>query len=188
MSDRTRFADRLVAVDPLSDTSRQHLEKELRTMFVRELGRTRRFFFSGVSVFGLISGGVCGTLAATEPQLPPLARGGLAVGVLFGLAWATVAGRIAWRGKLDLRTDNRRIAAMVWVFTTLMMTFFLMLGMSVPDRLLGLMMIANGLVFFIGAGVYLITSRIEQAELNNQERLLKLELRIAEWSEGQSGV
>ena len=157
-------------------------------MFIRELSRTRRFFFGCVSVFGLISGGVCGTLAATEPQLPPLARGGLAVGVLFGLAWCVVAARIARRGKLDLRTDNRQIATMVWVFTTLMMTFFLMLGMSVPDRLLGLMMIANGLVFFIGAGVYLIVSRIEQAELNTRERLLQLELRIAECSERRSAT
>ena len=47
-------------------------------------------------------------------------------------------------------------------------------------------LIANGLVFFIGAGVYLIVSRIEQAELNTRERLLQLELRIAEISEGRA--
>jgi hypothetical protein len=35
---------------------------------------------------------------------------------------------------------------------------------------------------------HLAASRIEQAELNTQERLLRLELRIAEWSEGRSGV
>ena len=64
-----------------------------------------------------------------------------------------------------------------------MMVFFLMVGMSAKDRLLGLMMIANGLAFLIGAAVYWLTYRIEQAELNTREKLLQLELRLAELSE-----
>jgi hypothetical protein len=61
-----------------------------------------------------------------------------------------------------------------------MVVFFLMAGMSLHDRLLGLMMIANGLVFLVGAGVYWLTYRIGQAELETRERLLQLELRLAE--------
>ncbi len=119
----------------------------------------------------------------TEPSLPTLPRIGLAVGTLFGLAWAAVAARICWRGSLELRIDARRIAVMVWVFTVVTMVFFLMAGMSAEDRLLGLMLIANGLAFLIGAGVYWITYRIEQAELNTREKLLQLELRLAELQE-----
>ena len=91
--------------------------------------------------------------------------------------------RIAWRGALERRLDSKRIASMVWVFTVLMMVFFLMAGMSVEDRLLGLMMIGNELAFLIGAGVYWLTYRIEQAELNTREKLLQLELRLAELGE-----
>jgi hypothetical protein len=98
-------------------------------------------------------------------------------------AWAAAAARICWRGSLELRLDARRIAVMVWVFTVLMMVFFLMAGMSAKDRMLGLMMIANGLAFLIGAGVYWLTYRIEQSELNTREKLLQLELRLAELSE-----
>ena len=74
---------------------------------------------------------------------------------------------------------------LVWVFTVLMMVFFLMVGMSLEDRLLGLMMIANGLAFLIIAAVHWITHRIEQAELATRERLLQLELRLAELCEKQ---
>ncbi len=113
------------------------------------------------------------------------ARVGLAVGTLFGLAWAAVAARICWRGSLELRIDARRLAVMVWVFTVLTMIFFLIAGMSAEDRLLGLMLIANGMAFLIGAGVYWITYRIEQAELNTREKLLQLEMRLAELQESR---
>jgi hypothetical protein len=121
----------------------------------------------------------------TEPTLPILARVALSVGTLFGLAWAAVAGRMSWRGSIDLKADNRRIAAMVWTFTVLMMVFFLMVGMSVADRLLGLMMIANGLAFLIMAATYWISFRIEQAELATREKLLQLELCLAKLCEDQ---
>jgi hypothetical protein len=182
---QNEFGDRLIAVERISSQSRQQLQQELHAMFVRELTTTRRVIFGIIGVAALASAVVCGFLAATEPNLPMLPRTALAVGTLFGLAWAAVAARICWRGALELRLDTRRIAAMVWWFTILMMVFFLMAGMSVEDRLLGLMMIANGLAFLIGAGVYWLTYRIEQAELNTREKLLQLELRLAEMRDNQ---
>jgi hypothetical protein len=182
-SDHPKIGDRLLAVEPLSSTARQQLQQELHNMFVRELTIGRRAVFGIVATFALISAGVCGSLAVTEPSLPMLPRIGLAVGTLFGLAWAAVAARICWRGALDLKLDARRIAAMVWLFTVLMMVFFLIVGMSAKDRLLGLMMIANGIAFLIGAAVYWLSYRIEQAELNTRQKLLQVELRLAELSE-----
>jgi hypothetical protein len=181
----TNFGDRLLAVEPLAPHSRQQLQQELHAMFIRELTTPRRFFFGVVAAAALVSATVCASLAITEPTLPPLARGGLAVGTFFGLAWAVVAARICWRGALDLRLDARRIAAMVWIFTVLMMVFFLLIGMTANDRLQGLMMIANGLAFLIGAAVYWLSYRIEQAEFNTREKLLQVELRLAELCEKQ---
>jgi hypothetical protein len=182
-NNHTSFSDRLVAVEPLSADSRQKLQQELHDMFVKELNVPHRIFLSIVGVAGLASAVVCGSLAVTEANLPTLARVGLGVGTLFGLAWAAMAARIVRRGTMDIRHDNRRIAAMVWVFTVLMTVFFLMVGMSMEDRLLGLMMIAQSLAFLIGAGVYLLAYRIEQAELGIREKLLELELRLAERAE-----
>lgn len=173
------LGQRLLAVEPLSPNSRQQLEQELSHMFQRELSKTRRTFFGAVTASALVSGGICGALALTEPDLPTLPRIALAVGSLFGLAWAVVAARICWRGALDLKRDARQIAAMVWTFTVLMMTFFLFAGMNAENRLQGIMMIVGGLPFLIGAGVYWLNYRIEQAELNTQEKFLQLELRLA---------
>jgi MFS family permease len=152
-------------------------------MFIRELTIPRRITFGIVATVALGSATVCGYLALTEPGLPLLARVGLGTGTLFGLTWTAMAARLARRGAVDLKRDSSRIAGMVWTFTVLMMVFLLMLGMSIEDRMLGLMMIANGLAFLIGAAVYWLTHRIEQAELGVRERLLQLELRLAQLSE-----
>jgi hypothetical protein len=180
---RSALTERLLALETLPPTSRQHLQQEIHTMFVRELTTARRAVFGAVALGALASTFVCGFLALTEPNLPTLPRVGLAVGSLFGLAWTAAAARICWRGSLDLQIDARRIAAMVWTFTVLMMVFFLIAGMSARDRMQGLMMIANGLAFLIAAAVYWLTYRIEQAEFNTRERLLHLELRLAEMAE-----
>lgn len=180
MNDKSpSLGERLLAVEPLTSDSRQQLQQELSSMFQRELSNTRRTFFGGVALSALMSGGVCGALALTEPELPRLPRVALAVGALFGLAWASVAGRIAWRGGLDLKRDAYRIAAMVWGFTVLMTTFFLMAGMSARDPVQGIKMIVGSLPFLVGAAVYWLSYRIEQAELTTREQLLQLELRMA---------
>lgn len=177
------IGERLLAVEPLSPQTRQQLEKELHAMFVQELTTVRRVFIGGIAVVSLISAVVCGSLALTEADLPTLARVGLATGTLFGLAWAVVTARICWRGTLDLKLDARRQAQMVWTFTLLMVIFFVVVGALAQDQLKGLVMIANGLVFLICAAVFWISYRIEQAELNTRERLLQLELRLAELAE-----
>ena len=184
-SDRANVGDRLIALEPLPPDSQKHIQQELQAMLTRELGKPARLFCGLVAVNSLIMTVVCGFLAVTEAKLPLLARIGLGTGTLFGLAWMIVAGRVAWRGTMDLKSDSRRMASMVWIFTLLMMVFFLMVGMTAKDRMLGLMMITQGLAFLIGAAVYWLTHRIEQAELSTRERLLQLELRLAEMWERQ---
>ena len=183
IEERANIGDRLIALEPLPPESQKHLQEELQAMFTRKLGKPGRLFVGFVAIASLAMAVLCGFLAVTEAKLPVLARIGLGTGTLFGLAWLFVAGRVAWRGTMDLKIDSRRIAIMVWVFTVLMMMFFLAVGMSAKDRVLGLLLITQGLVFLIGAAVHLITHRIEQAELATREKLLQLELRLAEMSE-----
>jgi|GEM_PF-2773269 len=173
-----RFADRLVSVESPKPGVQEQLRKELHDMFIRELSNPRRIFFGIVATIAAISGLVCIALALTEQQLPMAARIGLGVGSLFGFAWAFFAGRVCWSGNLDLRIDAKRMAQMVWVFTVLMMTFFMYLGMSAKDRTQGILMIVYTLPFMIGAGVYWLNYRIEQTELVTREKLLELELQV----------
>jgi hypothetical protein len=74
---------------------------------------------------------------------------------------------------------------MVWVFTVLMVVFFLVVGISAADRLLGVLMILQSLAFLIGAAVYWLSYRIEAAELNVKEQLLRMELQITELLESE---
>lgn len=184
-NDRTNVGDRLIALEPLPLDYQKNLQQELQAMLVRELGKPARLFCSVVAVGSLMMAVLLAFLAVTEAKLPPLARIGLGTGTLFGLAWMIVAGRVAWRGTMDLKRDTRHMAVMAWVFTVLMMVFFLMVGMSAKDRMLGLMLITQGLAFLIGAGVYWLTYCIEQNNLTTRERFLQLELRLAEMWERQ---
>jgi len=184
MNNRTSLGDRLVAVESLSSESRQQLEQELHAMFVKKLSTPGLIFIAAVGIGSLGIAVLCGYLAITAPaRLPVVARIGLGLGTLFGLGWAALAARVCQRGTLDIKVDSRRMAAMTWIFTTLMMTVFLMAGMSAPDRLFGLTMIAFGLTFLISAGVFFLGVCIQQSDLNTREQFLRLELRLAELSE-----
>ncbi len=182
--EQTSFRDRLLAADGAPSERQALIELEIKAMFVRKLTAPHRAVMGVVSVFSLAMAGLCGYLAVTEARLPLLARVGLGVGVLFGLAWCATAVSVLRQGALDMRTHGRWMAVMVWVFTILMVMFFQILGMTVPDRMLGLAMMANGLVFLIGAAVYWLSFLIGQSQLATREKLLQLELRLAELASG----
>lgn len=149
-------------------------------MLTRKLSLPRRLFLCFVGCAALASALVCGTLAATEPQLPPVARIGLAAGVLFGVGWIVAIVSVLRRGELHLKRDGRRFARMAWGFTLLMTVFFCVVGMSRPDKPISGLLMIQSLVFLIGAAVYWLNYRIEEAELNVREKLLELELRLVE--------
>lgn len=154
-------------------------------MMIRQLSLPSRIFIGIVAVFALGSATVCGFLAVTEHSLPQIARIGLGTGVVFGLAWTAWSVKILRSGQMNLAKDPRTAAQMAWVFTVLMVTFFLFLGLSAQDRQLGILMILQSLAFLIGAAVYWLTYRIEAAELNVKEQLLRTELQITELLERQ---
>lgn len=180
MNDRASFRELLLAVEPPAPEFRHRIEQEIHDMMIRKLKRPARVLLACVAVFALGSAGVCGFLAATEPRLPLLARMGLGCGVLFGLAWAAYLLKVLRSGQLNLRSDPRLAAQMVWVFTVLMVVFFLFAGMASADRLLGVLMILQSLAFLIGAAVYWLSYRIEAAELSVKEHLLRTELQITQ--------
>lgn len=172
--------DRLLAVGSPSPSVQDQIQKEIRSMLTKKLTGPRRVIFCIVAVAASVSALVCGSLAITEPQLPPIARVGLATGVLFGLAWVIAIVSVLRRGEIDLKRDGRRIAQMVWVFTLLMSIFFCAVGMSRPDKPVSVLLMVQSLVFLISAAVYWLNHRIEESELNVKEKLLEIELHLAE--------
>ena len=49
-----------------------------------------------------------------------------------------------------------------------------------PDSINGVKMICTSLLFLIPAAVFMLQSRIQEAELKTREKLLQIELRMAE--------
>jgi hypothetical protein len=107
----------------------------------------------------------------------------MAGGVAFSLAWAGVTASVLRRGAMQLRTHPAALAALSWTFAVLLQTCFLVLAPQFPDRFHAGLALMCGLVLLIGAGVMMVCTRVQQAELRMQESLLRLEYRIAEVAE-----
>src|SRR4029078_13362854 len=125
-----------------------------------------------------------GSLALVHDELPLLARAGLVGGAVFEMAWAFLCGRALRRGTWELRTQPAARAGLAWGLAVLLETCFLVLAPQFPDHFEATLALFCGLVLLIGAGVMLVCSRVQQAELRTRESLLRLEYRLAEIAEG----
>jgi hypothetical protein len=180
MTDSPTFRDQLLAAEPLPPEVRDQLQQEIQNMLIKKLSTPKRVFMTVLAVADFAAAILCGSLVITEEKLPLLARIGLATGTLFALAWGTWFVRLLRRGEMNLRDDARWMARMVWCFTLLMVIFMVIVGATAEDRMKGVLMILQSFVFLIGAAVYWLTHRIEDAELNVTERLLRMELQMTE--------
>ena len=184
-SDRRLLREELLAVEPPPADLRDRLQQEIQNMFIRKLSMTTRIFLIVVMLFDFGVAILCASLVVTEDKLPMIARVGLGSGVLFSLAWGAWFLTVLRRGEMNIRRDGAVMAAMVWCFTLLMCIFMVMGGAMLEDRGKGAIIILNALFFLIGAAVYFLSQRIEQAQLTLTERLLRMELQIAELAQGQ---
>jgi hypothetical protein len=107
----------------------------------------------------------------------------MAGGVVFSLAWAGLTASTLRRGTLQLRTQPAALAGLAWAFAVLLETCFLLLAPQFPDRFHAGLALVCGLVLLIGAGVMLVCTCVQQAQLRIQESLLRLEYRLAEVAE-----
>jgi len=185
MTAHSSLRQQLLVVAPPPADVRDRLQKEIENMFVRKLSTTTRVFLCALIVFDLGAAVLCGSLAVTEPNLPPIARIGLGVGVLFALAWTALFATMLRRGEMNLRKDSALMGGMVWGFTLLMCILMAMAGAMLEDRAKGAIAILFAIFFLISAAVYFLSQRIESAQLNLTERLLRMELQVTELMQGR---
>jgi hypothetical protein len=152
-------------------------------MLERKLTLPGKLFLAAVLVGSLAITVFLGVMALIHSELPVLARFGLAGGAVFGAAWAVLCGRALRRGTWKLRTEPAALAGLSWGFAVLLETCFLVLAPQFPDHFHATVALFSGLVILIGAGVAMIGVRLQEAELQTREALLRLEYRIAELSE-----
>ncbi len=175
--------DRLCDLEPQNPLLRERYNKELQDMLEKKLPLPMKVFLGLVSVASVAIAIFLGANALIQDKLPLLARIGLGGGVLFSLAWAGLSAWPLRRGSLPLRTQPAAIAALSWIFAVLLETCFLLLAPAFPDHFHALLCLFCGLVILIAAGVMMVCTSVQQASLQIQESLLRLEYRFADLSE-----
>lgn len=178
--DKESFRRRLLAAETENPALRADYDRRIKAMFEVSISTPKKIWFGFLVLFCIVAGAAAVQLAITE-TLPTAARIALLMGAAFAATWALFLGRIVWRGTLRRRVDPPTAAGMGFLFSVLMCVVFSVGGMP-NDQVLMV-----GMLFLLPAGLMLIRSVIEQAEMRTQERIVELEYKIARLSEKLGG-
>lgn len=193
---KKRFVEQLLAADPPPPDARGRYEKEVRAMLETTISpRQRGLYLIAAVVSGLLGTymsliglGVLVTAAGrTAPPVEPEPMFLLLVfGILAtGLALLLVAGmlfRTYWKGVFN-QLGNRQWAAGVGVtYVGSLGVLFLLLGRYFPGLLRDAVQVL-GLISLLYAAVAWVRHLIAQGETRTTEKLLEIELRLAEIGE-----
>ncbi|HET6455426.1 MAG TPA: hypothetical protein VFI02_13565 [Armatimonadota bacterium] len=178
-----RFSDRLVESEQMSPGCRERYEREVKAMLETRLTPIQRFTFGFTALVGIGFLVVFGYLAIMASELPALARGGFALGSIFGLVWGIVAGRVAWKGVMHRRNIPNALTGMVWGLIVFVTVGTLLVTGKHPDSVRSVYMVLSVLVYFVMGVAFVITNRIDQTFIRTEEKFLQLELKLAEIAE-----
>jgi len=190
---KKRFVDRLLAADPPSPDARGRYEKEVQAMLEKTFTpRQRGLYLIGALLFGLL--GALHTFTGLEilvtAAVNPASRHEPAFLLLVtcvlgtGFALLFVAGRLFgayWKGVQNLRTSRGRAAVVGVAYVGLLGCLFLLMARHI--EMLRDEVRIFGLVLLVYAAVAWVRHRVAQGELRTAEKLLEIELRLAEVGE-----
>jgi cation transport ATPase len=183
------FSDRLISVEQANPAFQERYEKEIKKMLEKTLTPIQRvsFAISGVmtaamaclfaylAIFGLTIKGPGSMLMLT--------RAILGLGTVFCVVWAVMVWKIVAKGAMNRRTHPNTLNGMVFVLQTFIATI-LLVGSGMHPNLVSSVYTAVFAVMVLLSGVgTLVTNRIEQSALKTEEKLLGIELRLAEIAE-----
>ncbi len=152
-------------------------------MFEQTLNGPRKISFMASVVICTIMTIAMTFAAVSTPGLPAGVRLGLGLGALYAAGWLVMSVRILRRGSVNLRKDSKLMSALPWVFTVALVTLILLMTGQKPDSVRSVWMLLYGLTFLLMASMFLIQHWISDARLKVEERLLEVQLRIAELAE-----
>jgi MFS family permease len=177
------FTTRLLAAQRVEPTLRQRYETEMKAMFEQTLTKPRKIsFMLSIAICAVMT--VMLTIAAlSTTTAPPAMRIGLGLGALYALGWIVMSARVLRRGTFQPRRDGRAMSAWPWVFmVTLVMVILIATGRQ-KDSVKSVWMLLYALVFLVMASMFVIQYWIGEARMKVEERLLEVQLRVAELAE-----
>ena len=177
------FADELIAAQHVEPTLRQRYEQEMKTMLEQPLTKTRKtsFILSAIACTVMM---VMLTIAALSSHRAPIGvRIGVGLGAVYAAGWLVLMLRILRRGTFQVRGDSRLMSSLPWIFTVALMTLMLFMTGQRADSVRSVWLVLFALTFLLMASVFLIQYSIGDARLKLEERLLEVQLRVAELAE-----
>ena len=183
MNDRNRsFADGLLAAETQSQTYREKYEREIAEMIDKKLtARSRVWLWLSMCAglaFCLVF--AYAIMATTQPNL--LATIGLTSCSVFGFAWAVIMAWTLKRGSIDMKSHTMATAALPWGFVIIVLTILIVESGEEPSiETVGA--VVNGIAFLVMAAMFLISAMITRSELRTREKLLEIEMKLAEIGE-----
>lgn len=183
---RQSFADRLLAADPSAADARDRHQREVRAMIDRTLTRGQRWEYL-VGAVGLLALSAFLGAAVAFDRRPPddvmpyvVAYVGATAAACFLAAAPLLRGY--WTG--TVRRSGDWVAGVGVAYIGLIGWVMMLMARAVPEPLRDDARVF-GLVLLIYAAVAWTRHRIAQAESRTIEKLLELELRLAEMSEAK---
>ncbi|MDP2981975.1 MAG: hypothetical protein Q8O92_01425 [Candidatus Latescibacter sp.] len=178
------FRKKLLESEHFNTELREKYNREVHMLFEKKLTAPRKWIMTAMIAVMLGQAALFLYAVIAGGELPLLARVGFGVGVIFALSFAALLFSIVRKGSFNEKKDSNAGVGMVWVFMIIMITLFMIVAGNMRDQVRGIAMVLNGLVFFNIFGVVgMLQNNINQATLKLQEKLLEIELRLAEMKE-----
>ena len=181
MKDKANLREELLATEMASEELKTRYEAKVKDLLERPLKPRERIVWTLAAVGSVCMGVFFGYTALSLPDaFPFVGRLLFMAGIAFTLGWTVLSVVILRRGTARMKWDSNATTGLVWMFLVVMMTGSLLLGNAMTDVARGTQLILSGTVFLIMFGHMLPLNRINQAELNLREDVLRLQLQIAE--------
>ncbi|MHB9029782.1 MAG: hypothetical protein ACYC9O_13530 [Candidatus Latescibacterota bacterium] len=181
-NEKGKFRGRLIGAEQITPSLRENYDKEVRSMLEKKLNPMQRAsnFFALIMSVAFV-GFFIYRLAFMD--IPPIAKIGTGIGLLFSTGWIVLTIKILRRGSMNARTDSNAMAGLTWGFVVLLIVLFMFTAGRMGDQVRGISLVMNGLVFFIGGATFLLANNINQEELRTRESLLKIKYQIVDLAE-----
>lgn len=181
--EKNTFRERLLASESTTPALRERYEREVHMLLEKKLTAPRRWGIYAILAVLAAQVAIFGYALFIPEEFPILGRIGFGVGVLFALAFAAVLVSVLKRGSVNLKDHPNTMIGIMWGFLVIMITLFMLVAGRLSDPTTGISMVLNGLVFLTFGVVFFLQNTVNQAQLKTEEKLLEIELRIAELAE-----
>jgi len=179
-NDKKNLTEKLISKDNIDNDKWEQYRKGVKKMIEQDVTGVRKLIWIGVGILGVTFLIIFGRAALLAPSgFSNFARCMFIIGALAGLATILLAIWILKKGAINLHHSTLQLRV-IWGITVVVMAFLLQSAIKMEDKSEGALIISYGLAFLILISVFSIVHYVKLSELKIREKLLEIELMLAE--------